>query len=308
MAMNTFKPMRAAMLEQEHWTKLQFPLFASTKLDGIRACLIRSPRTGNRLLASKSLKRIPNLHIRHSIESSQLPDWLDGELIVGDTFGATTSAVMSINGEPNFHYWVFDYLPSGPQEFWINRHDRMQRELAKYEKLYPWFHVMQQTVIEDLPQLDAFYHNSQVLGHEGVILKHPRRIYVYGKCTLSGQACLKIKPTLDADAVVTGFEELMHNDNDDCINALGYTERSSELSGLSPGGTLGSLVVRPLNNKWPHFKIGTGFTQEQRTAIWTNKEHYIHKHLTFKYQKHNMKDKPRQPVFLRWRPDLDEGL
>ena len=106
-----FRPMLAATAEKLKDVKL--PTWGSVKLDGIRCELIESPRTGRRLACSRSLKPIPNIHIRKTIEESNLPLGCEGELIVGENFQDTASAVMSVGGEPDFTYHIFDYIGAG---------------------------------------------------------------------------------------------------------------------------------------------------------------------------------------------------
>ena len=94
-----FKPMLAGT--HSDVAKLIFPLLASQKLDGLRA----TAQDG--VLLSRSLKPLPNKYVQELFKN--LPQGLDGELIVGDPFAPdafrkTTSLVMS-DTKP------LDYLP-----------------------------------------------------------------------------------------------------------------------------------------------------------------------------------------------------
>ena len=47
---------------------------------------------------------------------------------------------------------------------------------------------------------------------------------------------------------------------------MGYAERSSCKEGLKPSGMLGALILKWKDNET--FKVGTGFTEQQRKDIW----------------------------------------
>ena len=55
--------------------------------------------------------------------------------------------------------------------------------------------------------------------------------------------------------------------------------------------------------KWGDFNIGSGFTMEQRFMLFDQsvKGHLLGRTVEFKYQEEGMLDKPRFPIFLRFR-------
>ena len=121
---DNFRPMLAGSIKQDSdFDKLNYPLIASPKLDGIRTLI--HPILG---AVTRSLKPIPNRHTREYLNAlmSAIPlmSGLDGELMAGrqinwtdsDIFNKTTRAVMSHTGEPKLVYWVFDsfYAPDEP--------------------------------------------------------------------------------------------------------------------------------------------------------------------------------------------------
>ena len=86
--MSTFKPMLAAPADLDN---IKFPVYASAKLDGIRATVVDGD------VLSRSLKLISNHAIAEALSSSQW-NGLDGELIVGpatdkDVYNKTTRGV-----------------------------------------------------------------------------------------------------------------------------------------------------------------------------------------------------------------------
>lgn len=300
------KPMLAATVDDP--TKLRFPLLASPKLDGIRCLITESPRTGHRIACSRTLKPIPNRHIRATLENSSLPLGMDGELIVGTNFQQTASAVMSFDGSPDFKYYVFDFVES-TEYYAETRHIMLNQVLARNQ--LSWLIGVKQELVTNLKELDEYEQACLEAGHEGVMLKSPTTTYKFGRSTLAEQKLLKLKRFKDAEAKVIGFTELMHNENEQTLDCLGLAERSSHQDQLAPGNTLGALVCKMILTSagvmpiqyGVEFKIGTGFTVAQRRDIWANREQWLNTVVTFKYQDFGIKVAPRAPVFLRQRLD-----
>lgn len=98
-----FKPMLASPADLD---AVRYPIFASPKLDGIRASVVQA-----RLL-SRTLKEIPSRHA-FGILSDARHEGLDGELIVGapthpDCYRSTVSMMMADNKIFPFTYYAFD--------------------------------------------------------------------------------------------------------------------------------------------------------------------------------------------------------
>jgi len=110
---------------------------------------------------------------------------------------------------------------------------------------------------------------------------------------------MKRKPFVDDEALVVGFVEKEHNDNPLEYNERGLAFRSSSKDGKRPAGVLGALVVS--HPKFGTFNIGTGFTDKDRNEIWWNREMYLNKLVTFKYQANHVKDAPCPAVFKAFR-------
>lgn len=101
--MSKIKPLLSCEVPLE---KVNFPIYVSTKFDGIRALVIDA------VVYSRSLKPIRNKHVQKLFGKHKY-NGFDGELIVGDiyakdVFQKTTSGVMSEDGEPDVTYYVFD--------------------------------------------------------------------------------------------------------------------------------------------------------------------------------------------------------
>ena len=286
-----YKPMLAVSCDDT--SLLKFPLIASPKLDGVRAII------ANGVVLSRSLKPIPNKYVQERLKN--LPDGLDGELIVGDpcepdAYRKTVSVVMS-DDKPieGLVYHVFDIQSLGA----------FTDRLKVIEEIgHSWWciQILRQTVVSSLEELENIEAKWTEAGHEGVILRNFTGQYKHGRSTLKEGYLLKLKRFVDAEAVVTGITELLHNDNEAMVNELGRTARSHKKEGMVSAGTMGNLKVSDIKTG-VNFEVGTGFTAEERLSLWTNPP--IGKLLKYKYFPTGSKDKPRHPVFLGWRDSID---
>jgi DNA ligase-1 len=295
-----FKPMLGVTIRDPQ--QLTYPVAVSAKLDGVR-CLVQDGQ-----LVSRNLKPIPNVHIQKSLGLFLKLDGLDGELIVGsptakDVFQTTQSAVMSKAGEPDFKFHVFDLY-----DRMASFQDRDQRLEVKLAGMCGTENIIQvkQHIIYSAEQLLKLEEHYLTEGYEGLIMRSLGSQYKQGRSTLNEGALIKLKRFADAEAVVIGMEEKLHNGNTAIKNALGQLERSSKKSGMVGTNTMGTLQVRGINGpfKGMEFGVGSGFTDAQRAAIWGDPK-LIGKVLTYKYFPVGCKDAPRFPVFKGFRAKED---
>lgn len=303
------KPLLAVDFDAD---KAVYPYLATPKVDGIRFLMV-----GGRAL-SRSFKPIKNAHIQ-AVLSKHLPDGIDGELTCGDSFGASTSAIMSSRGQPAFVAWIFDFVtsgdayrsPGGPLEdplrvAYVTRLARLKEWYGTVAGSLPFqCRVLADPV--DITCADQVTSASQTFvdqGFEGAILRSPSGRYKCGRATLKENIILKVKDFVDAEAVVIGFVELMHNGNEALPDAFGRSKRSTAKAGKEGGGTLGALLVKARGDHFPAdtvFKIGTGFDAQQRREIWEHQAKYMGALAKYKFMRQGVKDKPRHPTFLGWR-------
>ena len=277
------KPMLAGTVKD--MKTIQYPVLCTPKLDGIRCLKIKGKAV------SRNFKPIPNKYICSWIEK-YLPDGVDGELIVeGQTFQATTSAVMRESGEPKVVYHIFDYVKY-ETKVWYSA-----RVMDLNAILYPGglVELILPKEIRTEQELLEFETKCLADGYEGVMLRTPDGPYKEGRSTVREGYLLKLKRFIDSEATVVGFEERLHNENVATKNAFGRTERSSHKANMTPTGMLGAFVVKEGKMK---FKIGSGFTDEQRVEIWNNREKYLGQLVKYKSQKQGSKNVPRFPIFL----------
>jgi len=287
------KPMLAGKIEDLN--KLKYPIICSPKLDGIRCLKI------NGSALTRSFKPIPNRYI-FDVLNNILLEGFDGEIIVGKTFQECSSAVMSFEGQPNFTYWVFDYVRDDIKKPYK---DRLE-DLKIFNFSFPdsIIKVVPTVEINNLEELLQYETKCLAEGYEGVIIRDPNGPYKCGRSSEKEGWLLKLKRFVDSEAVIIGLEEMMHNENEIEVNELGKNKRSLKKAGMVPANTLGNFIVRDVVSNI-EFKIGTGLTQDLKKEIWDNKEKYINKIVKYKYQSIGIKIAPRMPVFLGFRELLD---
>jgi DNA ligase-1 len=287
------KPMLASTLK--NWDALDFnkKYYATPKIDGIRALMIDGH------LVSRTFKPIPNHYIRKTLEKF-LPEGADGEIVSGN-FQETTSAVMTEEGEPNFIYYIFDYVCFGLSEPYTERMNHAQR--IYQHNTSPYIQLLMPTLIIDMEQMEWYERDCLNKGFEGVILR-TNSSYKCGRATEKSQSMLKIKRFLDSEAVILDFGEKMHNTNEAKKDNFSRTKRSTEKSGMVSAGTLGYLSVRDIKTGI-EFEIGSGFNDKQRDEMWEGRNSLIGKLIKYKYFAVGVKEKPRFPVFLGFRDKED---
>jgi len=290
------KPMLAVAMDSPD--RIQYPVLASPKLDGIR-CLIH-PSLGP---VSRKFKPIPNDHIRKLLDDTAT-QFLDGEIITLNpdgtdrTFNEVQGDVMRVWGTPDFRFKVFDCFeqPEAPFMQRLSHAEQRVKEAFYYVQMVPHFWVKSSAELQELDE-----------GHvkrrfEGTMTRDPYGKYKEGRSTLKQGWLLKLKQFADAEGVVVGVEEKMHNANKAERDELGHTKRSGCNAGLRPAGTAGALV---LSTPWGELRVGTGFDDNMRDAIWRDPAAVIGRVVTFKFQPSGMQDKPRFPVFKGFRDRRD---
>lgn len=295
------RPMKATELRDTDLDRVSFPVIASPKLDGIRAIKVRGQ------LLSSTFKPIPNWYIRNALQN-ELPDGADGELLSGQTFQSVTSSVMSLEGIPDFRFWMFDLVDEkNLNEPYTSRLVKM--ETWRRQAFAPNTSIVPTKLIQNLKELLSYEKKIVAQGFEGVMVRKLDSPYKCGRSTLRQGWLLKRKPFKDSEARIVGFEERLTNTNTAELNELGLTKRSSAKAGKVPMGMLGKFVCEDVHGLFPGVavKIGTGqgLTDGLRLEIWKNKEAYLGKLIKYKFQKMGSKDAPRLPIFLGFRHPED---
>ena len=254
---------------------------------------------------------IPNKFTQAMFGRPEL-EGLDGELIVGkgsdkNLMQQTMSGVMSIEGEPNVKWCVFDNWKADGVF-----HERFATVQGRYWEEYtggrvvtvPHFNV---NSFDDVLRMEESFVDR---GYEGVMLRDPNGPYKEGRSTLKQGWLLKVKRFVDAEIEITGFVEQQRNENEATIDERGYTKRSSNKAGKADAGVLGAILGTCIskNDRFygvENIEVGTGFTAEQRKNLWEGRKYLIGKVLKYKYFPVGCKDKPRHPVSLGFRDRRD---
>lgn len=289
------KPMLSATLDDVR--KATYPVLLSPKLDGIRCLIIDG------IPVSRNLKWIPNASIFAELRRLNLPP-LDGELIVGrpqaaDCYRATNSGVMSKDGEPNWTFWVFDVVADRRP---FDERIKMARDII--QKLgHRRIRLVPHALCQGEGHLLRFEEQHLLAGYEGIMGRDPRGFYKFGRATLREGGLWKLKRFHTGEAKILGFEEQMHNANELQRDNLGRAKRSSHKENKHGKDTLGALKVQDTSSG-VQFDIGTGFTDEERQLIWSDRSSWMGRVVGYKSLLIGVKEKPRFPVYLGERRDL----
>ena len=276
---------------------IDYPAAVTPKIDGIRCLIIDSQPV------SRTLKPIRNKRIKAALTG--LPSILDGELVAaGGNFQESTTAVMSTDSELPWEYHIFDYIKDDPLKGYGNRIRELE-ELFSRLTFPAECRLILPEYIYTLSDLQDLHQQHMADGYEGSMVRAPNGKYKYGRSTQNEGILLKLKEFSDTEAVICGFEELMHNENEAITNALGRTERSTHKDNKRASGMLGSFLVHPIDEPDLVYKVGTGLSKEQREVFWDKQSKLIGKLVKVKYFSQGIKRLPRFPVWLGFR-DLED--
>ena len=283
------KPMLAAEYENNEGLLIDliYPVLGMPKIDGIRGMV------QNKILYSRALKPIPNEYTQ-SLFGQPFLHGFDGELVVGSPNGPdvqrrTVSGVMSKAGYPNVHFYIFDLMIFLALDFpYCRRYECAQLLISRIKEINPNLPIslIPYTELNSEEELLAFEQKCLSEGYEGIIIRTLSGTYWPNKrASFLNGGLIKKKLYKDSEARIIGFLELY-------------------MKGNVPGNTLGKLIVEDIYTK-QQFKVGTGYTNEERKHIWENKDIYLNKLIKYKYFPIGIKDKPRHPVFLAFRHEHD---
>lgn len=291
--------MKVMLAKEADLGQIKFPCYASPKIDGIR-CHIDV--VNNKVEAlTRANKPIPNELLRKKLIDAGI-NYFDGELTLGEpnspnVFRNTTSVVMS-KEHPDWDKIIFNVF-----DLAILKHSfDIRKSMMGIIQSTGFIRFVEQRLITNVIELSHFEEECLRKGYEGICTRSVDGTYKEGRSTLREQKLLKIKRFKDAEAIVVGFEEKMHNENELTVNELGHAHRSSCKDAMIPADTLGALIV---NMDGTVFSIGSGFDNATRDYIWANRSNLIGSMVKFKYFPVGVKDAPRFPIFLGFR-DKDD--
>jgi ATP-dependent DNA ligase len=232
---------------------------SSPKLDGVR-CLYENPNSGLRSRSGKT--RYSGLtEIEQICESIQVANdlsFLDGELYIpGEPFDRisgivrstkTTATVQSDKQRVEFRIFAIGFSQY-PNILAADEYTQVQQIFPTMGKVS----YVPQRLIENNPlviQAEADSIKASGQSAEGIMLRNPNSVYFQGRSI----ALLKVKNFVKDRLPVTGFTK-------------GSGKYSTSLGNLLVGGTLNERIVTA--------RVGTGFTDAERSTIWANQANYL---------------------------------
>lgn len=269
-------------------------IFASRKLNGVRGTYFR----GN--IISRQAQKFDGLdHIVKDIEEIIGTDYaVDGELIRKNVDGLTdgqnfreTISILNSDGNDKslIKFVIFDIVP-------VNEFEKdacTEKYSVRKKRLLDLKNKIQKNGTQNIEVVQMVYEGTDVndvydwldyaVKHdwEGLVVN---RQVPYRRTRHNG--CLKVKRFYTVDLQITAIEEGQ--------NRL--------------DGTMGALVVDYKGNE---LRIGSGFDDATRTAVWANPDNYIGKIVECKYKEVTMDKKTgleslQFPTFVRFRDDKNE--
>lgn len=295
-----FRPLLAATYTDE--IELSFPLLGSAKLDGQRVCILDGQAV------SRSLKPIANKALRE-ILSHPLLNGLDGEVLAGDpnsdrAFNNTIRKVASQNATPDgLVLYCFDDF-SRPDLPFVQRLESTRTRVEKARAAGLPVDFLHHEEITSTAQMLSMYRRNLDKGLEGLMLRKADAQYRFGRSTVKSGELYKLKEFATSEAIVIGWEPLYRNLNEKTTNALGLSERSSHKDNKVADELVGALCARDLVSG-VEFKVGSGFTLEDREQMYRERESLAGKIFTYKSAQAGIIDLPRHPVWLGFRSAED---
>lgn len=269
-------------------------IFASRKLNGSRGTYFKGD------IISRQAQKFDGLdHIIKDIEKIIGTDYaVDGELIRRNIDGLTdgqnfreTISILNSDGNDKslIKFVIFDIVPVDEFEMdactenYSVRKKRLLDLKNKIQKNGTQNIEVVQMVYEGTDVNDVYDWLDYAVRHdwEGLVVN---RQVPYRRTRHNG--CLKVKRFYTVDLRITAIEEGQ--------NRL--------------AGTMGALVVDYKGNE---LRIGSGFDDATRAAVWANPDNYIGKIVECKYKEGTMDKKTgleslQFPTFVRFRDDKNE--
>ncbi len=210
---------------------------------------------------------------------------------------------MSYGGRPEFIYHIFDYVPEALNCKIVPPYHDRARIMTDLDIPRDGFHRVYPVTMSNQEELDKYESECVSAGYEGICYRTPESGYKFGRSTGNQQWLVKVKQFVTEEAVVIGMERRYHNANEATTSELGYQVRSSHQANMVPLEEMGSLIL------YGGFKVGTGFTAQERVEFWQRQSEIIGQVCQYRYQRHGMKDQPRIPAFVgfRSRDDMSPG-
>ena len=259
--------------EEKRLLKWQPPYIVQPKYDGERCRAVPIGEGRHLLLSSSENPFFSVPHIAEALEHLQTDLELDGELYChGMPFEQIHSIVSRTKNLHSDHkmikFHIFDYVSDEAQGTRLIKLRQLITD-SKYDciRAAPFY------ICDDFNSVIRAYDEILTSGYEGIIVRHFTAPYVRKRSVLM----MKFKPK-----------------KEDIYEIIGVVEETS-IEGM-PKNSLGAFICCG-EDKTP-FKVGTGFTREQRRDYWERSEVLIGSKIKVLYQTLTTGKKvPRFPVY-----------
>lgn len=255
--------------------------FVEPKYDGVRVVMMYHDNILQ--LYTRNGKRLYNIEEFLSQQCKFENDvFLDTECFLGN-WNSTTSALFSLDSDfHNLIFYVFDILDYNTYIKKLKSPPLHERKMQLKEYLKKincrYFQEVPSLKLNTLSSIKDTYAMYIRQGYEGAVIKDYDSLYEYKRA----KAWWKVKE-IDFSTVR-------------CIDMLPGTGKYYH--------TLGAIVVQSGQTT---FKVGSGFTDEQRNYYWNHKNEIIGKCIEISTNPSGAKtSKASFPVFLRIREDISE--
>lgn len=301
----------------------KFPLWGFWKIDGVRAGHVRG-------FVGRSMDPFKNtaLNARFAapvyegfdgeltmngwLSADEITGFDEGETLCGLTTGLCNRAKIK-KGEtalPDNAVWnLFDYLHPGFVDMpYGHRYEFLKINAAGV----PHVRVLPYTVInnpeEALAFIDACLDGTApgLPGPcEGAIFRDPEALHKSGRPGKRDNDFWRFKPESDKDAICTGFEEALTNNNEATTNSLGRTERSAHKENKVGNGMVGTVLGIDVLTGKP-IRVGPGkMPHAFRIAAFNSPTLLVGQPFKYCSLDTGVKDAPRQGRFVSLRAKED---
>ena len=278
-------PVFSVMLASNEMPQLpnqRYPLMVQPKLDGMRAIYMH----GNFWTRSGII--FPNVKLDEYFKSlkGHEDNVLDGELYIHNQPFQKLASTLNADDAPipnGLRYVVYDAIPKDEwvaQKCNLTYQARLEalrgvvNSVADHKKVID----ISSDVVYDAGEVVELYKKYLKDGYEGVMLKDPNGHYKWGRCTLKSGTMIKLKPFKSIDLTITGI-----------YDGEGKYE-----------GKAGGLLA---DHAGVTIRIGSGFSDADRSSMAAQPHSYIGKTVEVKYFEETEDGSLRFPIFERIRTD-----
>lgn len=292
---------------------LRYPMFASEKLDGVRAVILDGVALSRNMLP---------LHENFQRRMSTILRLLPREIVLDCevfnptyTFSQITSGIAHADEENvRLYFYVFDAMS---RDEWFGksctpfdrRRDLVELACDEYDPDKSFLVPVKQIVMPTAKAVQSHLAEAVGVGKEGLMLRSPNQLYKHGRSTLKQGDFVKLKAWETVDCQIIGFKQgktltesarALNTDKD----AFGRTKRGDCQADRESVDGLGSVEVRCPDGS-TCFAMFTAGSEARSQIVWQGKEQWLGKMVEVEYQSVGTKDKLRLPRIIRLRPDLD---